>query len=60
MIVRALVGIGLFTLGYFVGKEMGRAESIRDQLSWATEDGDPDREERHAQAEIERATSTHD
>lgn len=41
MIVRIFIGVGLFTLGYLVGKEMGRAESIRDQLRWATEGDDP-------------------
>ena len=40
MFVRLIVGAGLFALGYFVGKEMGRAESIRDQLSWAAEEED--------------------
>lgn len=40
MIVRIFIGIGLFALGYVVGKEMGRAESIRDQLSWAAEEDD--------------------
>jgi hypothetical protein len=40
MIVRIFIGVGLFALGYLVGKEMGRAESIRDQLSWATDDDD--------------------
>ena len=40
MIVRLFVGAGLFALGYFVGKEMGRAEYIRDQLRWAREDGE--------------------
>jgi len=38
MVVRIFIGIGLFALGYFVGKEIGRAESIRDQLRGATDD----------------------
>ncbi len=37
MIARIVIGIGLFALGYFVGKEIGRAESIRDQLRGATD-----------------------
>ena len=53
MIVRLFVGAGLFALGYMLGREVGRAESIRDQLQWATEehsgrtldpDPDPNRE----------------
>ena len=39
MMARILVGLGLFALGYLVGKEIGRAESIRDQLRGAV-DGD--------------------
>jgi len=41
MVVRIFIGVGLFVLGYFVGKEIGRAESIRDQLTWAAEEDDP-------------------
>lgn len=40
MIARIFVGVGLFAVGYFVGKEMGRAEYIRDQLRWTGEDGE--------------------
>jgi len=40
MIVRIFIGVGLFALGYFLGKEMGSAESVRDQLSWAAEEDD--------------------
>ena len=35
MIVRVLIGAGLFALGYFLGKEIGRTESVRDELKWA-------------------------
>ena len=37
MIVRLVMGAGLFALGYFLGKEIGRAEAIRDQLRWDSE-----------------------
>ena len=40
MMVRIFIGVGFFVLGYFVGKEIGRAESVRDQLDWAAEDDD--------------------
>lgn len=40
MIARIVLGIGLFALGYFVGKEIGRAESIRDQLRGAVDGND--------------------
>ena len=59
MIVRIFVGAGLFALGYFVGKEMGRAEYIRDQLRWASEDGEliPTRRDSAAIAESLRTES---
>ncbi|MEA3274228.1 MAG: hypothetical protein U9Q81_02815 [Pseudomonadota bacterium] len=38
MVVRlflgAGVGAGLFALGYLLGREIGRSESIRDELRW--------------------------
>lgn len=57
MIVRIFIGAGLFALGYFVGKEMGRAESIRDQLSWAAEEDDPMPTKHDPEAEIESETA---
>jgi hypothetical protein len=57
MIVRLVIGTGLFALGYFVGKEVGRAESIRDQLSWAAEGEDSVPARRDPEAEIEPETS---
>jgi hypothetical protein len=32
MIVRLFIGVGLLALGYFVGKEVGRTESLRAEL----------------------------
>jgi hypothetical protein len=40
MIIRVFIGVGLFALGYFVGKEIGRTESIRDELRRAAEEDD--------------------
>lgn len=32
-VFRILIGIGLFTFGYRVGREVGRMEPIRDELN---------------------------
>ena len=32
MIFRLLAGVGLLALGYYVGREVGRAEPIREEL----------------------------
>ena len=55
MIVRVIIGVGLFALGYLVGKEIGRTESIREQLRLAAEGDDqmparPDSESQTNQA----------
>jgi hypothetical protein len=31
-IVRLLLGVGLFSLGYYVGREIGRLESLREEM----------------------------
>ena len=31
-IIRLLMGAGLFGLGYYVGREVGRLESLRDEM----------------------------
>ncbi len=31
-VIRLLMGAGLFALGYYVGREIGRLESIRDEM----------------------------
>lgn len=33
MLVRIAFGLGLAALGYYVGREIGRGESVRDQLA---------------------------
>ena len=48
MIARIFVGAGLFALGYLVGREIGRAESIRDQLRGAVDADDRMRAESDA------------
>jgi hypothetical protein len=35
MIARIFIGTGLFALGFFLGKEIGRTEPIRDKLRHA-------------------------
>ena len=30
--VRLLLGAGLFALGYYVGREIGRIESVREEM----------------------------
>lgn len=44
MIKKLLIGVGLFTLGYVVGKAVERAESeLGGQLGWDGEEGVPER-----------------
>jgi hypothetical protein len=33
VIVRVLLGVGLFALGYYLGREAGRGEPLRDALA---------------------------
>lgn len=35
MIYRMIVSVGLFALGYYLGREVGRTEAIREQLRLA-------------------------
>ncbi len=30
--IRLLLGVGLFALGYYVGREIGRLESLREEM----------------------------
>jgi hypothetical protein len=39
MIARIFIGAGLFALGFFLGKEIGRTEPIRDKLRRAAGGG---------------------
>jgi len=36
-IIRILIGVGLFTFGYHLGREVGRLEPIREELRRARE-----------------------
>jgi hypothetical protein len=40
MLFRIAFGVGLLALGYFVGREMGRNESLRRELEQEPEPGD--------------------
>jgi hypothetical protein len=40
MLLRIAFGVGLLALGYFVGKEMGRNESLRRELEQERNGGD--------------------
>lgn len=31
-VIRLLLGVGLFSLGYYVGREIGRLESLREEM----------------------------
>lgn len=31
-VVRLLLGVGLFALGYYMGREIGRLESLREEM----------------------------
>ena len=31
-ILRMILGVGLFSLGYYLGREVGRLESIREEM----------------------------
>ncbi len=39
MIYRMIVNVGLFALGYYLGREVGRTEGVREQLRQAREGG---------------------
>ncbi len=40
MIYKLLVNIGFLALGYYLGREVGRAEAVRERLFSAREAGD--------------------
>jgi hypothetical protein len=59
MLLRIAFGVGLLALGYFVGKEMGRNESLRRELEQEREDGDqPPDAAAHPSASESRGTPT--
>lgn len=41
MIYRVIVNLGLFALGYYLGREVGRTEGIRDRMRQVRESGGP-------------------
>ncbi|MFY9974111.1 MAG: hypothetical protein WAK53_07645 [Chromatiaceae bacterium] len=59
MLLRIAFGVGLLALGYFVGREMGRNESLRRELEQEREDSDqaPDAAV-HPSASESRGTAT--
>jgi hypothetical protein len=42
MIARLFLGAGLFALGYYLGREVGRAEPVCEELRRAREDAGED------------------
>jgi len=38
MLFRVLIGTGLFMLGYYLGREIGRTEPIREELRQARDE----------------------
>lgn len=54
MLVRIAFGLGLAALGYYVGREIGRNESVRDEI--ARGDGPPG--EDTAESEPGRASAS--
>ena len=32
LLIRALMGVGMLVVGYYVGREVGRLESVREEL----------------------------
>jgi hypothetical protein len=41
MITRLIINLGLFALGYYLGREVGRMESVRERMRQVREDGGP-------------------
>ncbi len=31
-VLRMLIGVGLFAMGYYIGREIGRLESLREEM----------------------------
>jgi hypothetical protein len=46
MLTRIVAGLGLFALGYYLGKEVGRTEPVREELEAARRTaGGPDEQQ---------------
>ena len=41
MIYRFIINLGLFALGYYLGREVGRTESVRERMRQVREAGGP-------------------
>jgi hypothetical protein len=41
MIYRLFINLGLFALGYYLGREVGRTESVREHMRQVRESGGP-------------------
>jgi hypothetical protein len=41
MIYRLILNMGLFALGYYLGREVGRTESVRERMRQVRESGGP-------------------
>ncbi|MFQ6021803.1 MAG: hypothetical protein ACE5NW_03700 [Acidiferrobacterales bacterium] len=52
MIFRVLIGAGLLALGYYVGREIGRSEPIREELRKAR---DEEKRERRPQEKADKS-----
>jgi hypothetical protein len=39
MITRLIINLGLFALGYYLGREVGRTESVRERMRQVRESG---------------------
>ena len=51
MIIRALTGAALLLLGYYIGREVGRAEPIRKELEQARENDKKQKPEKPSKKE---------
>jgi len=41
MFTRLIINLGLFALGYYLGREVGRTESVRERMRQVRESGGP-------------------
>lgn len=41
MFYRIIINLGLFALGYYLGREVGRTESVRERMRQVRESGGP-------------------
>lgn len=60
MLGRLVVGVGLFALGYYLGREIGRTEPIRDELKRARRQNQDARVAEHHATEPNRSGKSTD